>query len=364
METSGRNNASNISAHLSERGFLQEKKPPLQLSWMNASSGPFVRPISTCGSSKQYEGKLVFVHVLKTAGTTLRAFFADYARKCKVGWAEMQCSAPDVNSIGIGMGEWRSRKKRNPCLLKRFVPRSGKFSWHTHMHTINNTFVEENADIIGGHIPLGTGNVWTKVKDETRDGKLKNVNYITFFRNAATKYVSGEAFWKPEKTLSDLVAETKAKVQKEVSLEHYHTKYSTYLITPSQREEMESRGHRLSIEDQALTIMLNLIRHDVTVGITERLPQSLELLQRLIDSSGNVTDLFVRYGMRSGSSRMGSSSSTQINPSKISSSTVLKELKKDAAFMTDLLECVKYEQQMSDFALALHSRQYANLEIN
>lgn len=342
----------------SESGLQREKKSSLQISWLNSTTGPFIRPLLTCGDVKPTK-KLVFVHVLKTAGTTLRAFFADYAKKCGTGWAEMQCSAPDVNSIGIGRGEWRSRNKRNPCAMKKFVLRSGESKWHT--QPIENGFVEENIDIMGGHIPLGTGNVWTNVEEDSMDGQLLYVQYIAFFRNAATKYVSGEAFWKPEKKLSDLVDETKEKVRKEVSSGQYHKKYDVYLTTPAQREEIESQGQRMSIEDQALRIMVNLIRHDVTVGITERLPQSMELLQQLIDNSGNASDLFVRYGMRSKDSKEGGSSSIKVNPSRISSSTVMKVLKKDGHFMAQLLECVKFEQQISDFALALHLRQHSSL---
>ena len=179
---------------------------------------------------------------------------------------------------------------------------------------------------------------------------------------------SGEAFWKPELSLADLLSETKEKVRKAARTRSYHGRYDTYLITPAQRSDMAREGEgrsRTAIDERALMVMSNLVKHEVVVGITERLSDSMELLRRLIDNDGDVADLFVRYGLRDGGERDGAGyeqgDGMKINPSKISSSTVMLELRKDERFMRDLLEVVKYEQQVSDFAMALHLRQHASL---
>ena len=47
-----------------------------------------------------------------------------------------------------------------------------------------------------------------------------------------------------------------------------------------------------------------------------------------------------------------------INPSKLSTRSIVRKLKEDDRLFLDVLEFVRYEQQITDFALALHLRQF------
>ena len=109
---------------------------------------------------------------------------------------------------------------------------------------------------------------------------------------------SGEAFWKPELSLADLLSETKEKVRKAARTRSYHGRYDTYLITPAQRSDMAREGEgrsRTAVDERALMVMSNLVKHEVVVGITERLSDSMELLRRLIDDDGDVDTTTSRF---------------------------------------------------------------------
>ena len=48
-----------------------------------------------------------------------------------------------------------------------------------------------------------------------------------------------------------------------------------------------------------------------------------------------------------------------INPSRLSTRSIVERLREDELLFLDVLEYTKYEQQISDFCLALHLRQYS-----
>lgn len=335
------NDASSIIGLPPKGGYVRMKDPLAYLNVTVVPAYPPVQSLFSCqaeslGTDDPSEShKLVFLHVLKTAGTTLRQYLAKYASKCHLGWLEVQCSAPDPSTIGPLSEEWVSRAQRSPCKAKSHVLRSGLKRRKT--EPVRNGFVSSSIDIMGGHMPLGTGRAWPSASGEDR------AHYISFFRNAATKYVSGESFWKPETDLNELVKETKQKVHRALQRNEYHNKYAIYLLTPEQRDKYSG-----SISEGSVQVMVNLLERNVLAGVTERMDQSMELLQNLVDNGPKATDIFQER--------------IEANPSKLSSSTVMDELVQDVEFMSELLECVKFDQQISDFAVALHLRQYASIE--
>jgi hypothetical protein len=113
---------------------------------------------------------------------------------------------------------------------------------------------------------------------------------------------------------------------------------------------------------------------------------SLLLLRTLIDENGEATELFEEFGMAPEEDRSKEHTKHEsrprlkqgmmaraerieaepageselplvINPSELSTRSIVRQLKKDAMLFLDALEFVRYEQQISDFALAMHIRQ-------
>jgi hypothetical protein len=94
--------------------------------------------------------------------------------------------------------------------------------------------------------------------------------------------------------------------------------------------------------------------------MTERMPASLEILHYLIDSDDGARDLFEAEGMPNKGGQQISEVRIR-NPAEIPTSAVLSELAKDPVFYIKLLEYVKYEQQVTEFALQIHIHQHESI---
>lgn len=363
-----------------------------------------LRPVFQCNDAIRWN-KFVFVHVFKTAGSTLRAFFRAYAQRCHAGWATIvECNQANAYSVGKGSEIWTNGRQETDCVLKDTVLRTGAqhFSGEVIPRTEvkiepDNNFIAREMDMFGGHLPLGVGSVYgTKGGPDEERATLDYVHYLAFFRNSADTFVSSvlqvnKALAKKQKT-EKIIAIVQERVHRNLGEGKFRQRYKDYLITPQQRNETteprKQQNHSPRkpnmVEDETVQVMMNLLQFRVTVGITERMSQSLELIERQIDSDGAVTDLFTEFGMTRASSNRandlpstsktnGASSSSSVsqndndkaaaaaaarNVSPISTSALIKTLMSDKPFFSSMLEYVKYEQQITDFALALHFKQY------
>ena len=113
------------------------------------------------------------------------------------------------------------------------------------------------------------------------------------------------------------------------------------------------------MEEKVERIKKNILAYNVTVGIVERMSESMEMLQYLLDGDGEATPTFREFGLkeRDEEAREG----RRGNRSPVSASALLEHLRKDEEFYGKLLEYVKYEQQITDFALDVHVRQHESI---
>mmetsp|Transcript_47517 Transcript_47517/g.143791 ORF Transcript_47517/g.143791 Transcript_47517/m.143791 type:complete len:508 (-) Transcript_47517:1110-2633(-) len=336
--------------------------------------------------------RLVFVHVFKTAGSTMREFFADYSRRCSAGWAVLiGCTRLNPDSLlgyDDGGGTWRARKAgkhAGGCIIKKSVSRADGLEDGNWTKVMGSRLAEE-FDMFGGHLPLGTGSVWGDMGD---GGGLPRVGgkltYVAFFRNAVSKYLSGISFVTQAGRPPKAMAHIKDSVPGMLARGQYQCKFADYLVTPQQHmvDRIEGRTGPRSNEEQALRVMMNLLKFDVIVGLTERMSDSLRMLEALMDEEGDATDIFDKYGReREGlptafgegtpadsaiadAGKGGNSTGTRkANQSKLSTADLMKAVMEERPLLfADILEYTKYEQQITDFALALHTRQMKSFGI-
>lgn len=363
--------------------------------------GPNVDPIFRCTTKPTFRrNKLVFVHVFKTAGSTIRNFFDAYSDWCFAGWAIIVgCATVDVDTIGSNRHKglplhddddiWNATNPipgEPPCCLKRTWNRTGTKRWKM---DVENRYVAQELDIIGGHLPLGVEDVWKNTAHLSSE--IQNsigVTYLTFIRNAVDKLVSGTSYKTKDPTVDGVVDKIRTDVEQYLARGpgEYQAKYGEYFITPRQKKEYTRRGVTLTAEESSVEQMANLLEYNVIVGATERMSDSLHLLQSLIDEDGEATELFEEFGMVSsdgasnkinndkpkltegmmkradnvdtGGNKDDGEVPLVINPSKLSTRSIVRKLKEDDRLFLDVLEFVRYEQQITDFALALHLRQF------
>lgn len=285
----------------------------------------------------------------------MRGLLRDYAMKCNAGLAiVVNCAPVDPRSIEghnwVKKKAHSSRKHGTKCKLKNTVFRNNTLVNHSPGPgfdvPINTTYLKQsNIDILGGHITLG---LWQN----------PDMQYLSFFRESTRKVVSATVFMNPNLSgIEEAVELVKLKVRKAVQRSRYLDN-SYYIITPEQ--QMKLANVRLTMEQKVNLMIQNMKEHKFLFGIVERMSESLEMLQYVVDKDGELDDLFELYGMIP----PGKNKTEDIvmNKSKLSSSAVLAEVEKDEEFMEIFREYVKWDAKVYQFALEMHKRQYEEFQ--
>ena len=223
------------------------------------------------------------------------------------------------------------------------------------MRLVNTSFLETNVDILAGSLPIGSAHTW---KDDT--GERADVQYMTFVRDPMHKYVSSILFNRPGLQVNETVALIKEAVSKAVKDGSYFDKYSTSFIMPIQRAIFDQYNIRLTPEERANLAIKNLARYNVLIGITERMTESLKMLQHMLDEDGALDQLFESFGEKDADGKVDE---TGGNLSRLATEKIVTELENDADFMHTMREYIKYEEKIQQFALAMHLRQYESFQL-
>jgi hypothetical protein len=276
----------------------------------------------------------------------------------------ISCSNAQADSITSG-NYWK------PCKLKKLQPRQERGGPDSLKYSralersgkVNNSLIEKKVDIMGGHFKLGSGDSL-----RTPSGNPWPIRYITFVREPMTRYVSGFVFSKRRLNLTfdEAVRRIKVDVTNQRQQGKYWMRVKDYLLTPQQTEDQNRKNdYLLGIQATTELIMRNLVRYNVLLGVVERMAESMELLQHVLDHEKKWTWLFGRYGLNTPATTNSSRSATgvaTVNKSKLSTREILAELSRDDEFFQSFQEYVKYEKMVYDFVVDIHSKQYAAIQ--
>lgn len=328
----GRNSASRSTTResaLLENYNASVRIPPL---WNCSSSPPSSLPLT----------KLVFVHIFKTAGSSMRTFLAAYGRYCHRSVAlVVRCGG--LSSRYLNETVWRDSAHHSCGLTYAYDPKSGRESSKG-----GKVGSEEfrRADIVGGHLPLG-------VHQSLPPQHRQKVQYITFVRDPLHKYVSGRVYSsRHNRNYTANVAVER--IYHEISHRYSHgdpyDRYSSYLLAPWQRDDKPSSEQRLKrMQD-------NLVEMNVAIGVVERMSESFELLQYLVDDARELNRVF---------QSIQSNELLVRNKSPLSTSDLIRRLKaRDPDFERQARVVLQNEYRLYDFAQMLHQRQYADLVLS
>lgn len=305
-----------------------------------------------------------FVHIYKTAGSTLRSFFHAYAYVCHKGWMCLIGCVKVKSSSIQSQGEWE------PCRVKNVMIGGDNVmeeegTEDRQYPSVNNTVAKNNIDIIGGHFRIGTGDYVLEKKSD-----IHPVRHIIFLRDPVDRFVSGILYerHRDNDNLAEIVDLIKGRVRGSRAANDYWDKSSNYLLTPEQAEEFESYQSELLevtptsgltpkgqfAKTRALLAIHNLARYNAIVGMTERMDESMEMLKHVLLAlaSEEKIEQLERY-----------TNGTKHNESnKVSTASVVEELKKDTDFMPVFDEYVKYERMINDYAMNMHLMQYSQMK--
>jgi len=129
-----------------------------------------------------------------------------------------------------------------------------------------------------------------------------------------------------------------------------YDRYSSYLLAPWQRDDKPSSEQRLKrMQD-------NLVEMNVAIGVVERMSESFELLQYLVDDARELNRVF---------QSIQSNELLVRNKSPLSTSDLIRRLKaRDPDFERQARVVLQNEYRLYDFAQMLHQRQYADLVLS
>jgi hypothetical protein len=335
--------------------YLKSQLPEQYHSMILPSANAAVQPLWSCkhirGESlsssilpKNDIDKFNFVHVFKTAGSTLRTFLHDYTARCPSKSFATLSGCTSVSMQRASSDVW------DHCILKD-RRQKGKYKFVGRSPVPKHSL--DAFDIIGGHFRLGLMDYLPKPSQKTTNARVTNHRHLVFVRNATLKYISGKVYIK-KNAVKNLTADFIIRdLQREVRHRRkHHSKYANYLLTPAQEDRM--RREKWSSETSARVMMQNLVEYNVTIGVTDDMRSSMNLLEAIMDPHGHVPDLFVRYG----GGRSNVTKSTKRNASPISSEVILETIRRNhPSTYDDVVEFVKYEQQVTDFAVAFQQLQ-------
>ena len=354
---------------------VQEQPPPpthLKLKYTDELASRAVQPtVWTCGRNDRHNQTVLdpitnqrpffaFVHVFKTAGSTIRDFFREYANICEKSLAIV------VNCHGF--------VDVDQCQLN-----SGVNTPQQHK-SVNDAILHDHYDILGGHFSFGMADhifsnatvtvTTTATSPQNRNGAARQeVRHMVFLRQPMTRFVSRVLFLKihQSETAQGVAEYIKKEIRSSREKGEYVSSVSSiykYLLTPTQlamlkKYDQEQTQEGVVAHKGAQLSIDNLVRYNAVVGMTETFSESMQIFEHVLGHIGTsaskeeeVKGLFSRY--------IGGEVSRNVSKKKtgISTGSVLKELNKDDEFMVVFREFVKYEQMIVDFAMDMHQKQY------
>ena len=311
---------------------------------------PSIQPLWTCSETQlnRHGTKVIFVHVYKTAGSTFRLLFGNYAKRCKFGITIVAHCSDLASKYMVNGTEWKNRDGSR-CRHKGLT-RKGRAI----RQTLTRRELDQNVDIAIGHLPLGLH--WgakSSHKDAPAMNAAEKVQYICFFRSPMEKYVSGVIYANKQHksypaTVDATVKKIKAFVTNEVKHGKYRESYAAYLLTPWDKDKKP-----VTAQDRTERILQNLVRYPTVIGIVEQMDSSLELILHVIDQGNEVTSLF-QLASNSGNKGVVKNKSHGVDTKE-----VVAVLQEDAEFYAMLQQYLQYDATVYDFAVELHKRQHA-----
>jgi hypothetical protein len=321
---------------------------------------PPVKPIWQCHENNR-QGKLVYLHMYRSAGFSIRALLKAYAHLCGAGVAFVS-HCVDVGLSRLELEEyWMNEGVSSPrvgkeCWLSYLENRTGNEYPLDQSNAVSTKLLQENqVDIIGDHLPVGLFQSWKET-----DGRMTDITFITFFRNPLEKFVSDHLFSeKTKKQATSMIAEQLfLKASSRLQQGKFFDKISNHLISPEQKRWIDEEKIRWTYERRAKLTRKNLLRYNVVVGLVDKLPESLQLMEHLMDRNGNMTQMFQFFAS---TSKINSIDGGSIARSKEFTASVAATLRSNVTQYAVVTEYLKYEQQMYDFAVKVHQIQYFNL---
>jgi len=262
------------------------------------------------------------------------------------------------------------------CRIESAKDRQGKVV--KGMKYVETSFLKSSVDALVGQIPMGSHQKWN---DSANDNILPQ--YVVSLRCPFAWFLSSmfdkvmlqkeeDLPLQPNSTFAaddghlvdDIIKAIKEKVQGDLSSNVYHEVYARYLITPSQISWIQKEQADIGIEHRVNLSLRNIVENNAVLVIAERLLESLELLEYVMDTKcqntkGQYEEIFARAKRKLEKPQQNTEHNDPNARSLPTVEVVLEKLKQDEELYEEVTTYLKYESKIYSEALKMHNRQLA-----
>ena len=320
----------------------------------------------SCSSNKESR-KVAFLHVRRSGGSIIHALLRGYATLCHAGMAIVtQCFDVGLPFLQ-GKSYWTNMGSHSPhqgseCLL-RYLQERNSTSDHSRdlkrqkssslQPVTTNLLQQKHMDIVSGQIPMGIDAFWNTTQQFQAPIDMR---YIIMIRDPLARYVSQFVVSAKAKkwTVSQMLEVLSETVQSRLQHDIFHETLSNSLITPQQRHWVEREHVRWTLERRVNISMANLVRMPVLVGRLDRLPETMRLIQSMMDPDKRLGTAYEYYSSSDKLKLMQEGSSAT---ARKKSRDLVAAIRSNETLYQSCQEFLKYEYQIYNFASRIHQAQ-------
>lgn len=307
-----------------------------------------LHPVWNCNDDPTTRrNKVFYLHMSRSAGSTIRPLFRAYSKVCHRSIASIGICVDLGLESTSGNDEWQNGElspyAATNCLLSGPTSREGDPIESQLNGRVSSQFLaENNFDVITGHLPLGSHAMWTE----------EQVLYVVMIRHPLARFVSEIIFryGSEQMSIEELVSLVSRMTKSRLKAKKYRDSYSSYFITPEQMKWADVENIELTVELRTNWALNSLVSNKILVGLVERVPESLKMIQYTIDATYQADSLFEFFG----------SPTEMVNITKGNKRTqsVISAIEGDGNLSENLRELLKYELRFYSYAYQLHEHQY------
>jgi hypothetical protein len=315
--------------------------------WETEKSRLKLQPMWSCDDDPSTRrNKVFYLHMSRSAGSTMRSLFRAYSKVCQRSIASVNiCVDLGIEST-FGNDQWQNGElspyAATECLLSGPTTREGDTIESQLNGRVSSQFLADNDfDILTGNIPLGS-NMWTE----------QAVLYVAMIRQPLARFVSEMIFRYGSERMSipELAALVQRTTTTRLQRKNYRDSYTSYFITPEQKKWADVENIELTTETRTNLALNNLVSNNILVGLAEKLPESLQMLQYAIDSKNEVDNLFSFFA--------SPTETVSVMQGNNRTKEVIRAIEEDETLHSNLRELLKYETKFYEYAQQLHEHQY------
>lgn len=317
-------------------------------NWDMEKSSLKLNPIWNCNDDPNTrQSKVFYLHMSRSAGATMRPLFRAYSKVCHRSIASIgMCVDLGIESTS-GTDIWQNGElgpyAATECLLSSATSREGDPIESQLNGRVSSQFLaESNIDVVTGHLPLGSHATWTD----------QHALYVVMIRHPLARFVSEIIlrYGTERMGVQELMTLVKRSTASRLKANRYRDAYSSYFITPEQMEWADVENIELTTETRTELALNNLVSNKILIGLVERIPESLKMIQYAIDTTHHADSLFNFFA-------------SPINTESITKGSnrtrdVIRAIEDDGTFSANLRELLKYEYRFYKYALQLHENHY------